>query len=81
MFGLFKRKTTTEKLHDKYKSLIKQAYNLSKSNRSQSDQKYYEARDLPITPINMPVIILFFLSSSRNILKVLQRHNNKKCSK
>ena len=34
MFGLFKRKTTTEKLHDKYKSLIKQAYNLSKSNRS-----------------------------------------------
>jgi hypothetical protein len=46
MFGLFKRKTTTEKLHDKYKSLIKQAYNLSKSNRSQSDQKYYEAEQI-----------------------------------
>ncbi|MDG1284094.1 MAG: Lacal_2735 family protein [Flavobacteriales bacterium] len=46
MFGLFKRKTTTEKLHDKYKSLIKQAYNLSKTNRSQSDQKYYEAEQI-----------------------------------
>ena len=46
MFGLFKRKTTTEKLNDKYKSLIKQAYNLSKSNRSQSDQKYYEAEQI-----------------------------------
>jgi hypothetical protein len=46
MFGLFKRKTTIEKLNDKYKSLIKQAYNLSKTNRSQSDQKYYEAEQI-----------------------------------
>jgi hypothetical protein len=46
MFGLFKRKTTSEKLHAKYKSLIKQAYNLSKTNRAQSDQKYYEAEQI-----------------------------------
>ena len=43
MFKFFKRKTTKEKLQIKYNTLIKQAYNLSKTNRSQSDIKYFEA--------------------------------------
>ncbi len=43
MFGLFKRKTEKEKLQAKYESLMKDAYNLSRINRKESDQKYSEA--------------------------------------
>ncbi len=43
MFGLFKRKTEKEKLQAKYESLMKDAFRLSKINRTQSDQKYFEA--------------------------------------
>tara|TARA_Y100000389_G_scaffold128174_1_gene125555 strand:- start:1277 stop:1447 length:171 start_codon:yes stop_codon:yes gene_type:complete len=43
MFGLFKRKTEKEKLQVKYESLMKEAFRLSKVNRTQSDQKYFEA--------------------------------------
>tara|TARA_B110000196_G_C20863283_1_gene528402 strand:+ start:12 stop:185 length:174 start_codon:yes stop_codon:yes gene_type:complete len=46
MFGLFKRKTPIEKLQIKYQSLMQQAYNLSKINRSQSDQKHFEANEI-----------------------------------
>jgi len=51
MFGLFKRKTKTEKLEEKYKSLMNDAFKLSKINRSQSDQKYMEA-DLVLKEID-----------------------------
>ena len=43
MFGLFKKKTETEKLQDEYKKLIEQGYKLQSINRSDSDQKYLEA--------------------------------------
>lgn len=43
MFGLFKKKTQIEKLQKTYESLMKDAYNLSKINRKESDQKYSEA--------------------------------------
>lgn len=43
MFGLFKKKTETEKLQEEYKKLMKEAYDLSTSNRSASDGKYEEA--------------------------------------
>jgi len=43
MFGLFKKKTKVELLEEKYEKLQKEAYNLSKSNRTLSDQKYAEA--------------------------------------
>lgn len=46
MFGLFKRKTPIEKLQIKYQSLMQHAYNLSKINRSQSDQKHFEANKI-----------------------------------
>jgi hypothetical protein len=43
MFGLFKKKTEKEKLEEKYKKLMKEAFDLSKVNRSASDGKYEEA--------------------------------------
>lgn len=46
MFGLFKRKSKKEKLQKKYASLLKEAFELSKVNRSQSDKKYAEADEV-----------------------------------
>ena len=43
MFGLFKKKTELEKLQGQYKKLMKDAFDLSKTNRSESDTKYAEA--------------------------------------
>lgn len=43
MFGLFKKKTKEEQLQEKYKKLMKEAFDLSTVNRTQSDQKYAEA--------------------------------------
>tara|TARA_B110001450_G_scaffold207266_1_gene197589 strand:+ start:642 stop:809 length:168 start_codon:yes stop_codon:yes gene_type:complete len=43
MFGLFKKKTEKEKLQIQYKQLLKEAYELSSTNRKLSDQKNYEA--------------------------------------
>jgi hypothetical protein len=43
MFGLFKKKSEKEKLELKYKQLLKEAYELSKTNRKLSDEKNYEA--------------------------------------
>ena len=40
---IFKRKTKAEKLGDKYDLLMKEAYRLSKINRTESDKKYLEA--------------------------------------
>ena len=41
--GLFKRKTEKEKLQQQYEKLMKQAFELSKSNRKASDAKQAEA--------------------------------------
>ena len=43
---LFKKKTKVEKLQDKYNSLMKEGYRLSKINRTESDKKYFEANEL-----------------------------------
>tara|TARA_R110002020_G_scaffold472263_1_gene700073 strand:+ start:2615 stop:2815 length:201 start_codon:yes stop_codon:yes gene_type:complete len=40
---IFKRKTEAEKLELKYDLLMKEAYKLSKINRTESDKKYLEA--------------------------------------
>tara|TARA_R100000231_G_scaffold96415_1_gene72134 strand:- start:307 stop:492 length:186 start_codon:yes stop_codon:yes gene_type:complete len=40
---IFKRKSELEKLNDKYDLLMKEAYKLSKINRTESDRKYLEA--------------------------------------
>lgn len=46
MLGLFKRKTELEKLEIKYRALLKEAYELSKTNRSKSDEKTFEAEEV-----------------------------------
>ena len=43
MFGLFKKKSAEEKLQERYQKLLKEAFDLSKTNRSASDEKYAEA--------------------------------------
>lgn len=43
MFGLFKKKSEVEKLHQEYKKLLHEAFKLQSVNRSESDQKYAEA--------------------------------------
>ncbi|MCH2021233.1 MAG: Lacal_2735 family protein [Saprospiraceae bacterium] len=46
MFGFFKRKTEIEKLEEKYKLLIEQAYKLSHTDREASSLKTVEAEAL-----------------------------------
>ena len=46
MFGLFKKKTEREKKLDEYNQLIKEAYELSKINRLESNLKTAEAEQL-----------------------------------
>lgn len=43
MFGLFKKKSTIDILDAKYKQLMKEAFELSRSNRTASDARYAEA--------------------------------------
>lgn len=44
MFGLFKKKSQEEILQEKYKKLLKESFDLSKTNRAASDQKQAEAQ-------------------------------------
>lgn len=46
MFGLFKKKSEKEKLQEKYKKLLEEAFQLSKVDRKASDIKTAEANDL-----------------------------------
>ena len=46
MFGLFKKKTETEKLQQQYDKLLREAYLLSTTNRKMSDQKTFEANEV-----------------------------------
>jgi hypothetical protein len=46
MFGLFKKKSAKEKLQTQYKKLLKEAHNLSTTNRKMSDQKIFEAEEV-----------------------------------
>lgn len=46
MFGLFKKKTEKDKLYEKYQKLLKEAHQLSTTNRKLSDQKIAEAETL-----------------------------------
>ncbi|NVJ88139.1 MAG: Lacal_2735 family protein [Flavobacteriaceae bacterium] len=43
MFGIFKKKSNEEKLQEKYKKLMEDAYKLQSINRRDSDAKYLEA--------------------------------------
>ena len=46
MFGLFKKKSPVEKLQAQYKTVMKEAFDLSKVNRSAGDDKYAEAEEI-----------------------------------
>lgn len=46
MFGLFKKKSKSEKLEEKYKKLMEEWHALSTVNRSASDTKYAEAQEI-----------------------------------
>ena len=46
MFGIFKKKSEKDTLLKKYNTLEEEAYKLSHSNRSASDQKTKEANDI-----------------------------------
>ena len=46
MFGLFKKKSPLEKLEAEYKKVMKEAFELSKVNRSAGDDKYAEAEEI-----------------------------------
>ena len=43
MFGLFKKKSEIEKLNDKYERLMKESFELSRTDRKAADAKAYEA--------------------------------------
>ena len=46
MFGLFKTKSPLEKLQAQHAQLLKEAFELSKTNRKASDQKTAEADEV-----------------------------------
>ena len=46
MFGLFKKKTEREKLEAQYDALIKKSYELSHSNRAESDRVQAQAQEV-----------------------------------
>tara|TARA_A100001015_G_scaffold150504_1_gene166897 strand:- start:552 stop:722 length:171 start_codon:yes stop_codon:yes gene_type:complete len=46
MFKFFKKTSPLEKLYKRQEQLLKEAHQLSKSNRSLSDQKYAEAEEI-----------------------------------
>lgn len=46
MFGLFKKKSPEEKLQEHYQKLLKESFELSKTNRSASDKKQAEAQEV-----------------------------------
>ncbi len=46
MFGIFKKKSPLEKLEAEYKKAMKEAFELSKVNRSAGDDKYAEAEEI-----------------------------------
>lgn len=46
MFGLFNKKSDLEKLKEKQRKLLDEAFQLSKTNRSASDKKTAEANAL-----------------------------------
>lgn len=46
MFNFFKKKTPLEKLHEEYETLQNEAFQLSKTNRTESDRKQAEAQEI-----------------------------------
>ncbi|MEM7163369.1 MAG: Lacal_2735 family protein [Bacteroidota bacterium] len=43
MFGLFKKKSEVEKLNERYEKLMKESFELSRTDRQAADAKAFEA--------------------------------------
>lgn len=52
--GLFGKKSEKEKLQKQYEKLMKQSYELSKTNRKASDQKVAEAEEIAKKITDLP---------------------------
>ena len=46
MFGFFKKKSKHDKLFEEYQKVLKEAFELTKIDRSKSDAKYAEAEKI-----------------------------------
>jgi len=46
MFGLFKKKSPVDKLHESYEKLMQESHRLSTTDRKQSDIKFAEAQEI-----------------------------------
>lgn len=46
MFNFFKKKPKVVKLQEKYEKLLKESFDLSKINRTESDKKFVEAQSV-----------------------------------
>ncbi len=46
MFGIFKKKSEIQILQSKYEKLMKEAFELSRVNRTEGDRKYSEANEI-----------------------------------
>jgi hypothetical protein len=46
MFGLFKKKSRTQVLEEKYRELLQRSYELSTTNRAESDRTYAAAQEV-----------------------------------
>jgi hypothetical protein len=46
MFGLFKKKSERDKLEEQYDALIKKSYELSHTNRAESDKVQAQAQEV-----------------------------------
>lgn len=54
MFNFFKKKSEIDILKEQYSKIMKEAYELSKVNRTKSDAKYAEAETIMIKIENLP---------------------------
>jgi len=50
---LFKKKTELEKLNDRYDSLMEEAFRLSRTNRTKSDEKTSEADEVMLEIVRL----------------------------
>jgi len=46
MFAIFKRKSTEDKLYEKYERLLMESHKLNTTSRIESERKYVEAQDI-----------------------------------
>lgn len=74
---LFKRKTEVEKLQDKYDSLMEESYRLSRTNRTKSDEKTFEANEVLLEIKKLLELEMKSVSNQFNIFTLEEELYNK----